>query len=412
MKNQKISNLLPTKIPLAIIAKKVLISFIFYSIFVLGKKIPIPYVDHKAINTLVESGSNYTSLNYISGGSLSKFSFFALNIFPLLNSSIILQFLIPIIPALEKYQKEEGEFGKKRLKQIGKLITLVISIIQALALISSFNSFIDNKLLVLLLLVSGSMCVAWICDILTDRGIVSGTSLLLSENILSNPKLISDIMNNLLKLSVLKQFLNIGLVILIVIIVVGLLESKVEIPIITSRQLISVSDTGVSTKTPSIPLKLNQGGILPIALATAASILPITIFGKTKFIVLITPIISTLFTIIFNYFYTIFLWDPKRVSDDLRKVSSSIPQIRPGETTEQYLNKLVQRYSILGGIFLSVVTVIPICWKFIFQLDYLVFDTLNITSLIIVLGTVLEIEKNILEILSASLYSSNKTKTL
>jgi len=392
------------KSPQQIIIQRIIITSSLIYIFLIGKTIPLPCVDHKAIENLVLNNTNYNNLNYISGNSLALLGLFTLNIFPLLNASIILQFLIPIVPYLNNLQKEEGELGQREINKVKKILTLIISVIQSINLVTSFNFFISNKLIVILFLVTGAMIVTWISDLLTDKGIATGPSLLLFVNILTNPKIFLDIKNKFLGIPSLEQAYNLVILLFISSLVVVLLGAKTQIPILTIKQLQSRDNLRSTKKNATIPLKLNQGGILPVALATAASLLPQSIFGQVPYIKTLTLLFTIFLIIILNYFYTIFLWNPKKISDDLKKVSSTIPGIRPGIATENYLNQIVTRYSVLGGILLAFITLLPSIIKSSGKITYFIFDSINITSLIILLGVVVEILKNLRSLLTSTSY--------
>lgn len=377
-----------------ILLKKLLVSVVLAQAFLVGKQIPLPSVDHEAIKLFFESKTNYSTLNYISGNSLSQLGLFALNIFPELNASIILQFLIPFFPYLERLQKEEGEFGKKELTKIRKLILVLIAILQTLAILLNFRSFITNPILVGLLLVTGALLVSWISDLITEKGIATGSSFLLFINFFFNQALYLNLQTNFLPLPLFEKLKNLVVLGLIIYLALQLLTAKTKIPIVTSQQVAS-PDVDFLQKSTYIPLKLNQGGILPVALATSATYLPLSLLGDTSFIKPIIPFISLLFIVILNYFYTIFLWDPKKIAEDLRKSSSVVTGLPPGLETENFLEKKVTRYSIFGGIALASIAAVPGICKIFLNPRFFIFDVINISSLIIILGVLIEIFQNI-----------------
>lgn len=393
------------KKPQEVLLSRLLITTVLVYVFFIGKSLPLPSVDHLAIEEYFREKNQYTTLNNISGGSVEKLGLFTLNIFPVLNASIILQFLIPIIPYFERLQKEEGELGQKELNKIRKVIVLILSIIQAIGLVNTFSIFIQNNILVVFYLTTGSMIIAWISDVLTDKGIATGPSLLLFINIIENPKLFSNLQKKFWVISQYDRGFNFITFIFIALFVVLMLDAKTEIPIVTIRQMQSEDNFFTQKKNASIPLKLNQGGILPLALGTAFSLLPGILFGQQPFLTYISPIITYTMVIVVNYFYTIFLWDPKKISEDLRKVSATIPGIRPGVSTKIYLTKLVTRYSILGGVLLSLLSVVPLLFRFLGNPNFFIFDYINISSLVIVLGVIVEVFKNIKSLLSSVSYS-------
>lgn len=380
--------------------KRLLTTSTFLGIFLIGKKIPLPYLDKYVIDKTFNTTSN-TSFSFLTNN--SEFSLFALNVYPVLNATLILQFLIAVIPSLEKLQREEGEFGQNELDKIKKVLTLLISTIQAINLILTYNKFISQKFITALLLITGGMIISWISDVITKKGIVTGPSLLLLVNIINDPKLINDIETKFLNLTTVDQLVNLLSFYLVSFTILMLLNAKIEIPIITSKQLLAAESEFLESgaisanlnQGGSIPLKLNQGGILPVALATGASVILKSIFSNNKIINLILPIFLNVLIVLLNVFYTTFLWDPKKISDELKKVSAIIPTLDPGEITEEYLQKIVKKYSLIGGILLSLIIILPTLLRPLIYPKYYIFDSLNISSLILVLGVGIEILKNL-----------------
>lgn len=395
--------------PQQIFKNRLIVTGILSFIFLSGIVIPLPCIDHQAIKNEFNENTPYLTINAFSGNSLSQLGLFALNIFPSLNASIVLQFLIPVFPYLEKLQQEEGAYGERELTKIRKYITLAVSFIQAFGLTSAYNRYITNQSIVIILLVAGSMSVLWISDLLTERGIASGPSLILLINILRNPQVFLGLKEKVFILSLFDLSINIGAFFLVSYLINVLLAAKVEVPIITSKQLLA-SNSSKFKNNLTIPLKLNQGGILPVALASTAMIVPITIFGKSRILLALLPFVSNALIIILNYFYTLFLWNPKKIAEDLKKVSSAVPGVRPGFKTEKYLEKFVTRYSIVGGIFLCFISLIPGIVRILFHPSYFIFDNINITSLIILFGVNSEISNNIRSLLVAYRYIPTEEK--
>jgi preprotein translocase subunit SecY len=390
--------------------KRLLITSFFIFLVRLGMALPLPGIDNiSLLKYITEKQSFITFLNVLSGGSFSTIGLFALNIFPAINASILLEFIVPVIPYLEQLRKEEGEAGEKKLSFYRKLLTLIISIFQSIGIISFLRPFIfewnfSYLSLLLSFLVTGAMAILWISEILTQKGIANGSSLIIFFNILGNNNRLSFIGDIINSNSLIDKF-TYGLFLLsIVFLVVVLQESVRKIPFISAQQLTGESSFYGSRKDTFIPLKLNQAGILPIIFASFIFFIP-SYFGKNDIVNLITTVAYYFLIIFFSCIYSAFVWDPKRIADDLKKVSSSIPGIRPGKQTEKYLSSILFRVSFLGGCTLAIILALPMFFQFLTKGSS---QPLNISSLIILVGVTLEIRQNIKTLILSSLLNSSK----
>lgn len=394
--------------------KRIFITFFYLFLIRIGMTLPLPGVDVFSLSKFLDNDKSFLNiLNVLSGGSFSSVGLFALNIFPSINASILLEFIIPLFPKLDKLRKEEGEEGEKKLSLLKKILTLIIAIFQSIGIISFLKPFLFEFNFPYIFaigfsLVTGALIVLWISEIITEKGIANGSSLIIFTNILGSTKKLSLLNLMFNKGSVNENILLSLLFFVLISLIITIQEAIREIPIISAQQLTGESMPYFSKQGGNIPLKLNQSGILPIIFASSIFLIPSYFANNSYFEIIIKkicPIIFYFLIIFFSYLYSTFAWDPKRISNDLKKVSSSIPGIRPGIQTEKYLENTLFRVSLIGGIFLTFVMLFPVLIQIILKLNI---QTLNITSLIILVGVSLEMEKNIKTLVLSNLIKEKK----
>nr|QCI07529.1 SecY-type transporter protein [Malaconema sp.] len=253
--------------------KQQLINKIIITLFILiicriGIFIPIPGINHEEFNNKIENNNLLNFLNIFSGGGFATIGIFALGIIPYINSSIIIQLLIKVIPKLENIQKEEGEIGKQKINQITRYFTLIWAIIQSFSIalwIKPYTFNWNNNFIIdcVLTLTTGSIIIMWFSEIITEYGIGNGSSLLIFQNIISNiPKNLLNYKGTNLK--IILTAIILGIVILMLSILIQ--ESKRKINIISSKQLGQINKLNTQNY---IPIKINQGGVMPIVFASA-----------------------------------------------------------------------------------------------------------------------------------------------
>lgn len=378
----------------------------------LGTFIPVPGVDHDAFYESISNNPIVSFLNIFSGGGFASIGLFALGIVPYINASIIMQLGTTSIPPLEKLQKEEGEAGRQKITQLTRLVALGWALVQSIGISFWVRPYVFNWNLefvvsMTLALTTGSMIIMWFSEQITEKGIGNGPSLLIFVNIVSGlPKLLqqkattSVSENELVELFIL---VFIFLVMIIGIIVVQ--EGARRIPIISAKQL---SQGQTQTKTSYLPLKLNQGGVMPIIFSSALLVLPsylsqlttndnirnlLSLFspsGSNKNIYLLFYFALILF---FSYFYTSLVLNPNDVAQNLKKMESSIPGVRPGKATTDYLQKTLNRLTFLGALFLALIAVIPSLIESLTNIS--TFKGLGATSLLILVGVAIDTSKQV-----------------
>ncbi|NJL85655.1 MAG: preprotein translocase subunit SecY [Leptolyngbyaceae cyanobacterium SM1_1_3] len=383
----------------------------------LGVFIPVPGIDRVAFNQYLQGNSVGGVLGFVDifvGGGLSALGIFALGILPYINASIILQLLTAAIPALEDLQKNEGEAGRRKLSQITRYVALGWAILQS-TLLSSFllmqfasDPGIPFVVETVLALTAGSMFVMWVGELITEKGVGNGASLLIFVNIVSSlPRSLGQTVE--LAQSGDRGIVG-GIIILMLVflaMIIGIIfvqEGTRRIPIISARR--QVGRKLYLEKSNYLPLRLNQGGVMPIIFASAVLVIPIsltqyvsspgfaqfvnTYFSPTSWLYVGLYLLLILF---FSYFYASLIVNPEDMSRNLKKMGASIPGIRPGKATTEYIGKVLNRLTFLGAIFLGLVAVIPSAVESATRVQ--TFRGLGATSLLILVGVAIDTAKQV-----------------
>ncbi len=377
-----------------------------------GTFIPIPGVDHDAFYQSISTNPLVSFLNIFSGGGFASIGLFALGIVPYINASIVIQLATTSIPSLEKLQKEEGEAGRQKISQITRYLALIWSIIQSLGIAFWVRPYVFdwNTQFIIemsLSLTTGSMLVMWISEQITEKGVGNGASMLIFVNIISGlPKLLQQTSYSSNSSATFYQLTLLAFIFLIMILgIIFVQEGTRRIPIISARQL---SKGQSQNKTSYLPLRLNQGGVMPIIFASAFLVLPgyITQITTNKQILNLVGSLSPnggnktiyllfYFSLIlfFSYFYASLILNPSDISKNLKKMESSIPGIRPGKATTDYLQKTLNRLTFLGALFLAFIAIIPTIIESVTTIS--TFKGLGATSLLILVGVAIDTAKQI-----------------
>lgn len=412
---------------------------IFYTLFILlvfriGCSITIPGVDAAAVQTTLDSilGTEGNAwLSMFSGGSLEQMSIFALNVTPYITSSIIMQLLTIAIPALEEMQRD-GEDGRKKMTAITRYVTVLLAIIEAAGLSISLQQANAlgtgaNWLTVVTMIVtltSGSTLVMWLGERITEKGIGNGISIILLINIVSR---MPNDFSNLYTMFVKKQFneaeyvkgigailVILAVVILTTVLVILLQDAKRNIPIQYSQKVSGRRMVG--GRATEMPLKVNTAGVIPIIFASSLLSMPAMIVSLFKINItnkVVQEVISSLsqnywFTkghpwgyvglaiyialvLMFAYFYTSITFNPMEVANNLKKSGASVPGIRPGKPTQEYLEKVLKYIIFIGAVGLVIIAIIPIFFSGVFGANV----SFGGTSLIIIVGVILETIKQL-----------------
>ena len=394
------------------IQSRVILTFLLIILSRFGTFIPVPGVDHDAFYQSISNNPIVSFLNIFSGGGFASIGVFALGIVPYINASILIQLGTTSIPSLEKLQKEEGEAGRQKISQVTRYIALGWAIIQSIGVSFwvrpyVFNWDIQFVIEMTLALTTGSMLVMWISEQITEKGIGNGASMLIFVNIISGlPKLIQQSSGPVENKGNLFELIALALIFLIMIIgIIFIQEGTRRIPIISARQL---GKGQIQNKTSYLPLRLNQGGVMPIIFASAFLVLPAYISQITtnSIILSISSLLSPsstnksiyllfyfLLILFFSYFYASLILNPSDVSKNLKKMESSIPGIRPGKATTDYLQKTLNRLTFLGALFLAFIALVPSLIESITNIS--TFKGLGATSLLILVGVAIDTSKQV-----------------
>jgi preprotein translocase subunit SecY len=396
----------------------------------LGLYIPVPCVDldifsqNQAINPLFGFAKNLTGSSFLAIGSLG--------ILPYINSSIIIQLLTPVVPALEKLQKEEGELGRQQINRYTKYLTLiwalVLSTACAFVLVKPvvFNWSIVLAVKIILSLTTGSMLSMWFAELITNENLGNGSSMIIFINIIGGlPASISEFTKNLGNPNGQNNLLIIGSIFLayitIVCIIVLVQDSYKKINIVSARQLnfnsLGQGSQNLELKNSYIPIKLNQGGIMPLVFSTTVAtlvfyplqlgitkIFSVSGLTLTNILTLVSFVLNIVLVVFFSSFYALLVLKPKDLSDNLTKMAYAIPGFKQGKQTTQHLEQIISRLAFMGGLFLAFLAFFPFLLTTIFQIS--VFK--NITSLVILIGVITDVSSQIRGYLVSQNYESFK----
>ncbi len=384
--------------------RRVLFTAAVLAIYRFGSWIPAPGIDQKAIQSYFGGGGGgiLTLLNLFSGSALSRFSLFALGIMPYVTASIIVQLMTVVIPTLERLQKE-GEAGYAKITQYTRYLTIVLAAAQATGYAFLFkrqgalpNVNAGKLVIIVLTLTAGTALLMWMGELITKRGIGNGISLLIFASILSAaPAGVTAWINGGTLERLFFPILAIG----VVVAVVFVQEGQRRIPVqYARRQLGNRQTTGGATY---MPLRVNMAGVIPVIFAAAIMALPPTMaqfvpswtgfvnrnFLPTSWVYLA---IEATLIIVFTYFYTSVQFNPVDQADNLRKNGGYIPGIRPGPPTAAYLDRVLQRLTLPGSMFLATVAVAPSIFIREFGFSQATGRALGGTSVLIVVGVALD----------------------
>lgn len=390
--------------------KKMLFTVIMLIVYRAGSFIPVPGIDASLVRSLVQRGGGLLEFyDMLSGGSFGNFTIFALNISPYITASIIIQLLTIAIPKLEQLAKE-GEEGRKKITQYTRYGTIVLAIIQAIGItVGLFNqalisrSFIDVTV-VILTLTAGTALVMWIGELITERGIGNGISLIIFAGIVTRiPTQIlqTATLAGVGEISIISILLVAVVTLAIIVGIVAIQEGQRRIPVQYAKRVVGRKMYG--GQSTHIPLKVNQSGVIPIIFAMALLSFPSTVaffFNEgvaaniNRWIgpgTMLNISIGLLLIIFFTYFYTAVSFNPVEVADNMKKYGGFIPGLRPGKPTSDYLQRVLGRITLAGSVFLALIWVIPTLMDRFTNVPVFFHGT----SIIIMVGVALETMKQI-----------------
>jgi len=394
--------------------KKILFTLLILALYRLGNAIPVPYVNVAALQTYFAQLQNTVLglLNVMSGGAFSQATIFALSIQPYINASIIIQLLCIAIPALERMSKEEGEEGRKKIASITRYATVGIGLLQGFGfymLIKNYGILTPEAtgnvwaaIVIILTFTSGSALIMWLGEQITEFGIGNGISMILFASIISRfPTAIITTISNIIRgeLNVFVAILMFLGALAIVILIVFVNDAERRIPVQYAKRVVGRKMYG--GQSTYLPMKVNMSGVMPIIFAQSIASVPATIAaftGKTSGWVstwfgtnsIPYAIIYLLLIIFFAYFYSTIQFNPVEVANNLKKNGGYIPGFRPGKPTSDFIQKVLNKITLFGAIYLGIIAVVPILISHFSDAAAKTGLSLGGTSIIIVVGVALE----------------------
>ena len=388
---------------------KILFTLAMLVIFRFVAHVPVPGVDVGALGRAFEQNALLGFLDLFSGGALANLSVAALGVYPYITSSIVMQILTPVIPSL-KALSQEGDYGRQRINQITHWLTVPIAVLQAwgqLTLLRQSGVLPGvGTIAIIVSMVAGTMFLVWLGELITEKGLGNGISLIIFGGIVANlPNLIGqgflsrDDAGGILLLALF------GLAIIYLIVLFN--EAQRRVPVQYGRSVFRGGRMQRQTGSSFLPLRVNSAGMIPLIFAFSIIILPTTIASyfrdplSDSFIAIAARFISDTFSpdrwpywlvvfflvVIFAFFYTLVIFQQQRLAENLQRNNGFIPGIRPGSPTQEYLNRVIMRITWGGAIFLGAIAVLPFLITIITDIRAL---TISSVSLLIMVGVALD----------------------
>jgi preprotein translocase subunit SecY len=404
------------------IRRKIIFTLLMLIVFRIGTFIPVPGVNADLLKAQDELNV-FGVLNTFGGGALLNFSILAMGIMPYITASIIVQLLqMDVVPKFTEWSKQ-GDVGRRKLAQFTRYFTIVLGFIQALGMSYGFNNLaggmlienpgITSYLLIAVVLTAGTAFLMWLGEQITSKGVGNGISIIIFAGIAAGiPSTVNQIYAQQFENAGEQLFLRIVTVVLILIAVIAIVVGTIfiqqalrKIPIQYAKR-VTAGQNSAGGQSTHLPLKVNAAGVIPVIFAISFIITPRTIAGffeqndVTLWIQRIfdytSPIGMVIYSaliIAFTYFYAFIQVNPEQVAENLKKQGGYIPGIRPGNNTQEYLTRVLYRLTLVGALFLTVISILPVFFINIAGLP----ESAQIggTSLLIVVGVALETMKQL-----------------
>ena len=365
--------------------KRILFTLALLAVYRVGGHIPIPGVNSQLFQQFIEQnrGTLLGFVDLFSGGQFRRMTVFALGIMPYITSSIILQLLTVVYEPLAKLQKE-GELGRKKITQWTRYLTLGLSAVQSFGIaigLEKPGSFVMNpgwgfRLMTVLTLTTGSVFIMWLGEQITERGVGNGMSLLIFAGIVVGlPRGVVDLWDKAKNdaWGALTPVLMVGLVVLMIAVVAFIVyveRSERRIPVQYAKRVIGRKMLG--GQSTHLPLRVNSGGVMPVIFASSIVTIPQTLLYGLRDNPHFGPVLRALYwgeplytvlyalgIIFFAYFYISIVFNPNEVADNMRKYGGFIPGIRPGRRTADHINEILTRITLVGALYLIIISLIP-----------------------------------------------------
>ena len=396
------------------LGKRLAWTFFILCCYRIGVHVPIPGVDAAAIASFFESmsGTLFGLFDMFSGGGLSNVSVFALGVMPYISASIIMQLMQVVSPTVKRLAREEGQAGRKKITQWTRYLTVFITMIQGLGIAVGLENMTsptgasvvlnpgwEFRLVTMMTFSAGSVLVMWLGEQITDRGIGNGISLIIFCGIVVGiPRAIiqSVALINAGDMSIFMAVLILVFMAVVTVCIVFMERAQRRIPISYAKRQIGRKLYGGQSS--HLPLRLNTAGVIPPIFASSLLLFPATIgqFASNEYIKraaefftpssLLYNIFYVALMVFFCYFYTAVIFDPKDMSENLKKSGGFIPGIRPGEKTQTYIDGVLSRLTFSGSIYISVVCLMPMLLISKFNVPFY----FGGTSLLILVGVAMD----------------------
>ena len=407
---------------------KVLFTLFVITVYRFGANIPCPGIDFNAVQSLVASSQHagvVSFLNLFSGGALTKFAVFGLGIMPYITSSIIIQLLMVVIPKFEQW-RDEGAVGQKKLTQVTRYLTIALAVMQSTGLAYVFHNggggllgngsslnidlipkfTVPRVLLIVITMTAGTVVVMWLGELITQRGVGQGMSVLIFTNVVSTMPAGGAAVK--VEAGYFKFFVIIALSLVLLVAIVFIEQGQRRIPVTFAKRVVGRRMYG--GQSTYIPMKVNTGGVVPIIFASSVLYFPILIsnvlpshgWGKQVQswinVHLAQPnnlwyiFLYGLLILGFAYFYAAITFDPHQQAEVIRKQGGYIPGIRPGPPTERHLQNILNRITLPGALWLALIALLPSLFLAFWNIQNYPFAG---TSLLIAVGVALETMKQV-----------------
>ncbi len=436
--NQQMLESLVANLRASGLKQKLIFTFAIIALFRFGAQLPIYGINNEVFQAMAAGNNMIGFLDLFSGGALGKVSIFALGIGPYITASIIMQLLAVIIPYLEKLQKEEGEAGRRKIQQLTRQFTVVLALFQSfvfVTILSKLPNSIMHTVHPLLFflgsmaaLTAGSVFVMWLAELITEKGVGNGGSLIIFIGIISGIPLYASRTATLVSQDPALQLGLLGLLAIFVATIIFIIvfqDAVRKVPIVSARRQVGNKVYGGANT--NIPFKLNPGGVMPIIFAVAILLFPATILSFVQQMkipegvlrnvleqmsLFLSPsslsyyIIYFLLIVALTFFYASIIpsMQPKEIANNLKKYGSAIPGVKPGKPTADKLDEILSRTIFIGAISLGIIALVPTVASKITNITTM--QGLGATSLIIMVGVALDFINQIKTHMLAKNYES------
>ncbi|MDB5194572.1 MAG: preprotein translocase subunit SecY, preprotein translocase subunit SecY [Parcubacteria group bacterium] len=387
--------------------------------------IPLPGIDASRLGSLLSTNQFLSLFNIFSGGGLSSFSIVLLAVGPYVTASIVMQLLTVLVPKFKSMYQEEGDAGRRKFSQYSRMLTVPLALLQGYAFIILLEKQAVLPTLALgrlgidlVILVAGSMLLVWIGELITEFGIGNGISLIIFAGIVS--RLPANIGQLLFTYDASQLPVYIAAIVAMIAVIFGVVYiSEAERPIPVTYSKPTHGGTAGRSVSTYLPLRVNQAGVIPIIFALSILLFPQMIlqFLVTSSNLSVAHISNSLLALlnnqwfyaatyfvlvfVFTYFYTAVTFDPDQISENLQKSGGYIPGVRPGNSTAEYISRILLRLTLVGALFLAVIAVLPLVLRALTGAQSL---AIGGTALLIVVSVVIDLVKKIDAQVSAQEY--------